>query len=126
MEILILAFKALSDRNRLRIFAALISYEELCACQIIELLQVTGATASRHLGLLITAGLVDSRKKGRWVYYRLHRPHLEPLFEWVKRELVESGEAKDDLKKLKEITASLPEEICKRRKEICGVTMSES
>ena len=42
--------KALSDTNRLRTVLALHRYEELCACQITELLQVTGETVSRHLG----------------------------------------------------------------------------
>jgi len=43
--------KALSDQNRLRVVAALLSEPELCACQIKELLNVTGATVSRHLAL---------------------------------------------------------------------------
>jgi len=48
MEKLLLILKALSDKNRLRIFYALLSYQELCACQITEFLNVAGATASRH------------------------------------------------------------------------------
>lgn len=66
-------FKALSDRNRLRIVSALMKCDELCACQVTELIQVTGATASRHMGVLISSDLVGSRKDGRWVYYRLCR-----------------------------------------------------
>jgi ArsR family transcriptional regulator len=60
-------FKALSDMNRLRIVVALGRYEELCACQITELLQVTGATVSRHLGVLQHAGVLKSRKEGRFL-----------------------------------------------------------
>ena len=71
--------KALSDKNRLRVVAALLSTHELCACQIKELLKITGASVSRHLALLIQVGLVDSRKKGRWVYYRL-RPEAVARF----------------------------------------------
>ena len=71
MEKLTALFKALSDRNRLRIIAALLKHRELCACQLTELIQVTGATASRHMGVLIASGLVDRRKDGRWVYYRI-------------------------------------------------------
>ncbi len=59
-------FKALSDRNRLRV-ATLLHIDELCACQIVELLEVTGAMVSCHMGLLVRAGLVESRKEGRWV-----------------------------------------------------------
>jgi ArsR family transcriptional regulator, arsenate/arsenite/antimonite-responsive transcriptional repressor len=43
MNDLLSILKALSDKNRLRIFYALLTYEELCACQITELLQVAGA-----------------------------------------------------------------------------------
>ncbi|MDZ7667848.1 MAG: metalloregulator ArsR/SmtB family transcription factor [Desulfotignum sp.] len=71
MDDTLLKLKALADRNRLRIFLALTRYDELCACQITELLQVTGATASRHLGILVTAGLLKSRKASRWVYFSL-------------------------------------------------------
>ena len=57
-------FKALGDRNRLRILASLLCHKELCACQIHEWLGVTGATASKHLGLLVDNGLIKSRKEG--------------------------------------------------------------
>ncbi len=57
MDDLLSILKALSDKNRLRIFCALLSYEELCACQITEFLQVTGATASRHLSIMVNAGI---------------------------------------------------------------------
>ncbi|MDA3820531.1 MAG: metalloregulator ArsR/SmtB family transcription factor, partial [Candidatus Delongbacteria bacterium] len=78
--------KALSDKNRLRIFYALLSYEELCACQITELLQVTGATASRHLSIMVNAGILKNRKDGRWIYFRLNTEDLslEPVINWVK------------------------------------------
>lgn len=63
--------KAASDSNRLRILMALHNCNELCVCYIVELLEVTGATVSRHLSILSNAGLINSRKKGRWVYYRI-------------------------------------------------------
>ena len=66
-------FKALSDRNRFRVVAALLQSKELCACQIHEWLGVTGATASKHMGILVASGLVLSRKDGRWVHYRINR-----------------------------------------------------
>lgn len=65
MDNLTALFKALADRNRLRIVGALLKYDELCACQIIELMQVTGATVSRYIGVLIASGLIGSRKDGR-------------------------------------------------------------
>lgn len=122
MDKLILLFKALSDRNRVRALAALTAYEELCACQITELLQVTGATASRHMGILIQAGIVTSRKDGRWVYYRLNRKHAKhrPILNWLKRELADDPEIEVDLKRLRRIVASDPVELCRRQRgEAC-------
>lgn len=62
--------KALSDPNRIRAFLAL-RQGELCVCQIIELLGLAPSTISKHMSILKQAGLVDSRKDSRWVYYRL-------------------------------------------------------
>lgn len=122
MDQLVLIFKALSDRNRLRVVAALMEYEELCACQITELLQVTGATASRHMGVLLSSGLIESRKDGRWVYYRLCKESASSaaLLDWVKNELKKSSDAVKDKKQLEEIMAYEPEELCrKQRGEKC-------
>jgi len=63
--------KALADGNRLRAVMALVDHDELCVCQITELLGLATATVSRHMSMLQSASLVTSRKEGRWVYYRL-------------------------------------------------------
>jgi len=62
--------KALSDENRIRSLMFL-TQGELCVCQIIELLGLAPSTVSKHMAILHQAGLVESRKQGRWVYYRL-------------------------------------------------------
>jgi len=62
--------KALSDWTRLRILAAL-SVRPLCVCEITKLLDAEQPSVSRHLGILRTAGLVEDRRDGRWVSYRL-------------------------------------------------------
>jgi arsenate reductase/ArsR family transcriptional regulator len=62
--------KALSDANRLRALAALAG-GELCVCQLISLLELSPSTVSRHMTVLHQAGLVETRKAGRWVYYQL-------------------------------------------------------
>ncbi|MBU2515509.1 metalloregulator ArsR/SmtB family transcription factor [bacterium] len=122
MNRIITVFKALSDRNRFRVVVVLTKHSELCACQITEFLQVTGATASRHMSLLISCGLVTSRKEGRWVYYRLAKdnPSLNVLVEWIKQRMAEVPEADEDLRKLKEILSCEPEDLCgKQRGETC-------
>ena len=118
MEKLISVFKALSDRNRLRVFAALMTHKELCACQITELLQVTGATASRHLGVMLSADLIESRKDGRWVYYRLSVDNISftPTQEWLQDEFEQTADIQADKKLLEEITSCDPEELCRRQR----------
>lgn len=100
--------KALSDRNRLRIVAALMNQEELCACHLIELLQITGATASRHMDVLLRSGLVQSRKAGRWVHYTLNPATAALLFQWLESELQNDPEIKADRKTLIKITGCKP------------------
>ncbi len=122
MDTILLTFKALSDRNRLRIFAALTQYDELCACQIVELLQVTGATASRHLTQLVHAGLLQNRKEGRWIYYSLNDTNFnsEVTELWLKDRLSKSDDFYSDLENLKKITTLVREDLCrKQRGESC-------
>jgi ArsR family transcriptional regulator len=63
-------FKALGDETRLRI-VALLTYGELCVCHVEAALGLTQPTASRHLAVLRHAGVVEQRRDGHWVYYRL-------------------------------------------------------
>ncbi len=62
--------KALADETRVRIVMALAD-GELCVCSITEMLGLAASTVSKHLSILRNAGLVDSRKEGRWIHYRL-------------------------------------------------------
>lgn len=61
--------KALSDPGRLEVLAAL-DTEEMCLCDLAERLGLTDSTVSRHMMILEQAGLVESRKDGRWRYFR--------------------------------------------------------
>ena len=122
MNKLIKIFKALSDKNRLRVIAALIEHKELCACQLTELMQVTGATASRHLGTLLATGLIKSRKDGRWVYYCLNKEKVScsQLLEWIKSEFDNDPDIAEDRERLVEIISNKPEDLCrKQRGEQC-------
>lgn len=66
-------FKALSEPLRLRIMA-LLTEGELCVCDFTEVLSLPQSTVSRHMARLKAAGLVDDRREGKWVHYRLTRP----------------------------------------------------
>jgi ArsR family transcriptional regulator len=63
-------FKAVGDEARLRI-VALLSHGELCVCHLEAALEIPQPSASRHLAVLRAAGLVEARREGTWVYYRL-------------------------------------------------------
>ncbi len=63
-------FKAIGDENRLEILA-LLRGGERCACKLLEDLQISQSTLSHHMKLLCDAGLVASRKEGKWVHYSI-------------------------------------------------------
>ena len=68
--------RALADENRLLAAALLKRRKELCACEIQAATGLTHATVSHHMAVLVEAGLVKSRRRGKWMYYRL-APQLE-------------------------------------------------
>jgi DNA-binding transcriptional ArsR family regulator len=76
-------FKALGDETRLRI-VKLLSIREMCVCEVMVALGMTQPTTSHHLNILENAGLVASRKEGRWVFYRLDDPDLVRSMEKLK------------------------------------------
>ena len=67
------ALQALADPTRLRI-VGLLAGGEICVCHIYEALQIPQPKASRHLAYLRRAGLVETRRDGLWVHYRLAQP----------------------------------------------------
>lgn len=107
--------KALAEENRVRILLAL-QVEELCVCQIIELLELAPSTVSKHMSVLRQARLVDSRKDGRWMYYRLadsNAPRVvSEAIAWVKKSLSSNERIRQDAIKLKEILKIDREVLC--------------
>ena len=110
--------KALSDPNRVRILLAL-RRRELCVCQITELFGLALSTVSKHLSLLHHAGLIQSRKSERWVYYRLPEKSapvaVREALDWVKKSLGKSAQAVADAKKLNQILKTDLAVICRRQ-----------
>ncbi|MDT9023399.1 MULTISPECIES: ArsR/SmtB family transcription factor [Rossellomorea] len=74
-------FKALSDQTRAKIAYALTIEEELCVCDVANIVDASTATASHHLRLLKKQGLAKFRKKGKLVYYSLDDHHVKELIE---------------------------------------------
>ena len=111
------SLKALGDENRVRILLAL-QDGELCVCQVIELLGLAASTVSKHLSILRSARLVESRKDGRWMYYQLSRktrfPVQAQLFQWVSKAVHDSSQASADRKALSKIRKEDLAELCQR------------
>lgn len=110
--------KALADENRVRVLMAL-RPEELCVCQIVELLGLAPSTVSKHMAILKQARLVDSRKEGRWMFYRLTeegvpaevREIIATLARWV----ADDPRSREDAKQLKRILKMDRDELCRKQ-----------
>jgi len=93
--------KALSDETRVRALLAL-AQGELCLCQVVELLKLSPSTVSKHMSVLRHAGLVTSRRDGRWIHYRLsgETPAARAALRWVRRSLAGERTVVEDAKRV--------------------------
>lgn len=116
MEEALARLKALADGNRLRVAFALLGHPELCVCQITSLLGIATPTVSRHMSILHGAGIVESRKDGRWVFYRLHASFPSDLGRWLRDALASSDMAMEDRETLASILSCSPRDLCKSQR----------
>ena len=73
-------FKALADPARLRLLSLITSAgREVCVCDLASMFELSQPTISYHLKLLREAGLVDSERRGTWVFYRPRHENLKRL-----------------------------------------------
>ena len=115
--------KALGDPSRVRALFAC-RRGELCVCQITELLGLAPSTVSRHLSVLRHAGLLQSRKRGRWIHYRLPgetaarvvRDALDYLFGTLARD----AQVVSDGRRLDAILQVDPDKLCQRQRCTAG------
>ena len=118
MRELMAVTKALADEQRVRMLLAL-RRQELCVCQIVELVGLATSTVSKHMSILKQARLVESRKQGRWMYYRLpcdQAPELvRQAMTWVFEHLGNDACVLRDEQKLEEICQIDPHALCVAR-----------
>src|SRR3954468_23179515 len=91
-------FRALADPTRLRILGLLLA-GEVCVCDIHESLRIPQSKASRHLAYLRQSGLVETRRDGLWVHYRLGRledPVLSAVVDAVRHALAHDAAVQRD------------------------------
>lgn len=72
-------FKALADATRMKIAFALSQEDELCVCDVANIIGSTVANASHHLRLLRDIGLAKYRKEGKLIFYSLDDDHVKQL-----------------------------------------------
>ena len=99
--------KALSDENRVRALMMLRD-GELCVCQLIEMLGLAPSTVSKHMSILRQVRLVEARKEGRWMFYRLadgDAPQcvLEAV-QWVQNAIAKDKQIVADHKQVKRVS----------------------
>jgi ArsR family transcriptional regulator, arsenate/arsenite/antimonite-responsive transcriptional repressor len=118
MRELIAITRALSDESRTRIILFLRS-GEMCVCQIVEMLGLAPSTVSKHLDILYQARLIESRKAGRWVYYRLcddPTPSVKQAIDWLHASLAKDPQVMKDAKYAKSVLKMDKEQLCCRYK----------
>jgi ArsR family transcriptional regulator, arsenate/arsenite/antimonite-responsive transcriptional repressor len=117
MRDLMAVAKALADETRVRILMALMP-QELCVCQIVELLGLAPSTVSKHLSILKQARLVEGRKEERWMFYRLSGDDApaaaKQMTALVAQLLAADAGRRDDAKRLKQILKMDRDELCRK------------
>ncbi len=81
-SLIVSGFRALSDPLRLQVLD-LLRDQELCVCDLCDVLEVSQSKLSFHLKTLKEAQLVESRQEGRWIYYRLNIPQVAMLEKYL-------------------------------------------
>lgn len=95
-------FKALADRTRLRLLN-LMNTDEICVCFFVEVLKTNQPKISRHLAYLRRARVVEARRDGKWMHYRIVEPpdaHAARIFSEVRQWLREDAEMQRDRQRL--------------------------
>ena len=107
--------KAVADPSRVRILK-LLEGGELCVCQITAVLDLAPATVSKHVAALKTAGLVQQRRDGKWVYYRLAEREFNPyaalFLGLVRASLADDPTVSEDRRVLAMVNATPLQMLC--------------
>ena len=115
--------KAVADPSRTRILK-LLDGGELCVCQITAVLDLAPGTVSKHLAALKTAGLLQQRRDGKWVYYRLAdrtlNPYAQPFIRLVLGSLQDDPTVVEDRRILALVNAVPVQVLCDEGRAVLG------
>jgi DNA-binding transcriptional ArsR family regulator len=115
--------KAIADPNRVRILK-LLEGGQLCVCQITAVMELAPATVSKHLAALKIAGLVQQRRNGKWVYYRLAERQLNayaaPFLALLRASLTDDPTLTEDQRVLAAVNATPLQILCDQGRAALG------
>ncbi|MGE5504395.1 MAG: ArsR/SmtB family transcription factor [Actinomycetota bacterium] len=115
--------KAVADPSRVRILK-LLEGGELCVCQVTTVLALGTATVSKHLAALKMAGLVQQRRDGRWVYYRLaeraFNPYARAFLDLVRGSLADDPTTAEDRRVLAQVNTVPVQVLCDQGRAALG------
>ena len=121
--------KAVADPSRVRILK-LLEGGELCVCQITAVLDLAPATISKHVAALKTAGLVQQRREGKWVYYRLAEREFNPyaalFLGLVRASLANDPTVSEDRRVLAMVNATPLQVLCVQGRAALGPGVNAS
>lgn len=110
--------KSMADETRVRLLAAL-GEGEMCVCQLIELIGLAPSTVSKHLSILRSARMIECRKQGRWMYYRIAGDHAPKApvsaIKWLFENISDTPVIMKDKQRLEQITEKGTEDLCRRQ-----------
>jgi ArsR family transcriptional regulator len=112
MRELVKVLKAVSDKNRLRIFKML-QHKKMCVCELSAALGISAPSVSRHLSLMKDAGLIEDERDGIWTNYTLCRAKLNRYAPVLAAHLKAWINDDEGIKKMLKKTGTLKrEELC--------------
>ena len=117
-----LFFSALADKTRLRLLN-LMRDGEVCVCFFAETLATNNPKISRHLAYLKRAGLVEGRRDGKWMHYRICQPpdgHAAEVFEATMKMLESDKQMNSDLVRLLDVCCAPNAPISISRRHASG------
>ncbi len=86
MKKIVESFKALGEENRISIIRMLCE-EEMCVCELIDKLRLSQSAVSHHVKILKQAGLINDRRKGKWIFYSLNQEAFRELSQLVQDDI---------------------------------------
>ncbi len=112
--------RAVADPSRIRILK-LLERGELCVCEIVAVIDLAPATISKHLSVLKAAGLVQQRREGRWIHYRLAERTLnayaQPFLALAAASLRDDPTVRGDAERLARVSTMDLKAVCELGRE---------